>query len=59
MDVMLMKLSKTTQNQVHMTVIIFSRSRVQRSRSRTTFSENALFRRRHSDRRLTVSFSGC
>ena len=51
---------KTYRNylyQLHMTMMTFLRSWVQRSRLQTTFSQNALFRRRrtevgHTDRRL-------
>ena len=49
----LMKL--ITDTHVHMTLMTFSRSCVQRLRSQTTFSENTLFRRsQETGRRFAV-----
>jgi len=50
----LMKLITDTHYQVHMTLMIFSRARIQRSRSQTTFFENTIFWRRNTNRRFTV-----
>jgi len=50
----LMRLIVITPCQKHMTVKTFSRSWGQRSRSQITFTENALCRRRQTDRRFAV-----
>ena len=47
-----MKLVIMTHYQIHMTLMTFSRSWIQRSRSQTTFPKNALFCRRHFNQRF-------
>jgi len=49
-----MKLITINHHHVHTTLLTFSRSWVERSRSQTTLSEAALSRRRRSDRRFAV-----
>ena len=52
-----MKFVTITHYQVHITLITFSRSWVERSKSDIIFSENVLFQLRYSDRQFAVEDS--